>query len=269
MLKTRLITGVAYIAFIFGLIFLVPTAGYNIIMGIISCLMLFEWMRLAGITDNWQRFLWLDIFVVLLCLAAWWQPGQNFLILLAMPFWFFAFVFLVMRQMYDAKLKMLSGVEVLLGFAVIVPMYAGLVQIRELPQGQLWVLMLFVLLWSSDSFAYASGRLFGKHKLASKISPGKTLEGLFGGMVLTIVALWLYNYFVFGELAFNLMWFVLVGLLVLLAVVGDLFESYIKRMHNVKDSGNILPGHGGLLDRLDSLTAAAPIFAILSVGGML
>jgi phosphatidate cytidylyltransferase len=269
MLKTRLITGIFYIVFVFALIFILPMAAFNVAMGLISCLMLLEWMRLAGVQETWQRLLWLNIFVVLLCVAAWWQPGQNLMVTLAMPFWFSAIIFLIARQRFDTQLKMLGGVEVLLGLAVLLPMFAGLVQLRELPQGQLWVLMLFVLLWSSDSFAYAAGRLFGKHKLASKISPGKTWEGFIGGLLLTVIALWVYKLVVFKELMLEPTWFGLVALLVVLATAGDLFESYIKRSHNVKDSGNILPGHGGLLDRLDSMTAAAPIFAIFSVGGLL
>lgn len=269
MLKLRLITGILYIGFIFWLIFFLPASGFTIGVGIISCLMLFEWMRMAGIQDQWQRLIWLIFFVMLLCLSAWWQPAQTFFIGFALLFWFLAFVFLVMRQLYDTKFELFSGVEVIIAYLVLLPMFAALVQLREHPQGQLLVLMLFVLLWSSDSFAYASGRLFGTHKLASKISPGKTLEGLAGGIVLTLLAMWLYNYFVMGEMASSVLWFVLVALLVLAAVIGDLFESYIKRSHNVKDSGNILPGHGGLLDRLDSLMATAPLFAFLVARGVL
>lgn len=118
------------------------------------------------------------------------------------------------------------------------------------------VFLLFVLIWSSDSFAYFAGRLFGKHKMAPKISPKKTWEGFAGGVFFTIVL----GYFIeqhFPDLRGN--WMV-VGLLVsVFAPLGDLVESQLKRTFGVKDSGNIIPGHGGVLDRLDSFIIAAPV----------
>lgn len=118
------------------------------------------------------------------------------------------------------------------------------------------VFMLFVLIWSSDSFAYFSGRMFGKHKMAPKISPKKTWEGFIGGVVCTLVL----GFFIeqnMPEMRGN---WILVGLLVsIFAPLGDLVESQLKRTFGVKDSGNIIPGHGGVLDRLDSFIICAPI----------
>ena len=116
--------------------------------------------------------------------------------------------------------------------------------------------MLFVLIWSSDTFAYLTGKFFGKHKMAPKISPKKTWEGFAGGVVLTLIL----GFFVeqyFPELRGNWM---IVGLLVsIFAPLGDLVESQLKRSFAVKDSGNIIPGHGGVLDRLDSFIICAPV----------
>lgn len=118
------------------------------------------------------------------------------------------------------------------------------------------VFLLFVLIWSSDSFAYFTGRLFGKHKMAPKISPKKTWEGFAGGVFFTLIL----GYFIeqqFPELRGN---WIVVGLLVsVFAPLGDLVESQLKRTFGVKDSGNIIPGHGGVLDRLDSFIIAAPV----------
>ena len=118
------------------------------------------------------------------------------------------------------------------------------------------VFLLFVLIWSSDSFAYFTGRMFGKHKMAPKISPKKTWEGFAGGVFFTLVL----GFFIeqkFPELRGN--WMV-VGLLVsVFAPLGDLVESQLKRTFGVKDSGNIIPGHGGVLDRLDSFIITAPV----------
>lgn len=115
---------------------------------------------------------------------------------------------------------------------------------------------LFVLIWSSDSFAYFSGRLFGKHKMAPTISPKKTWEGFAGGVILTL----LLSYFIHTKAdTLNGNWMV-VGLLVaIFAPLGDLVESQLKRLFGVKDSGNIIPGHGGILDRLDSFIICAPV----------
>jgi len=118
------------------------------------------------------------------------------------------------------------------------------------------VFLLFVLIWSSDSFAYFTGRLFGKHKMAPKISPKKTWEGFAGGVFFTLIL----GYFIeqkFPDLRGN---WIVVGLLVsIFAPLGDLVESQLKRTFGVKDSGNIIPGHGGVLDRLDSFIIATPV----------
>ncbi|KPH11538.1 MULTISPECIES: phosphatidate cytidylyltransferase [Chryseobacterium] len=118
------------------------------------------------------------------------------------------------------------------------------------------VLFLFVLIWSSDTFAYLTGKFFGKHKMAPKISPKKTWEGYFGGVVLTLVLSYFIEHYQ-PELRGN--WMVVGFLVAAFAPLGDLVESQLKRNFGVKDSGNILPGHGGVLDRLDSFLICAPV----------
>lgn len=123
-------------------------------------------------------------------------------------------------------------------------------------QFTLEVFMLFVLIWSSDSFAYFSGRLFGKHKMAPTISPKKTWEGFAGGVILTLILGFFiekYNPNLRGN------WMVVGFLVSVFAPLGDLVESQLKRIFGVKDSGKIIPGHGGILDRLDSFIICAPV----------
>lgn len=118
------------------------------------------------------------------------------------------------------------------------------------------VLFLFILIWSSDTFAYLTGKFFGKHKMAPKISPKKTWEGYIGGVVLTLVL----SYFIeqyHSDLRGN--WMVVGFLVAAFAPLGDLVESQLKRNFGVKDSGNIIPGHGGVLDRLDSFLICVPV----------
>ena len=160
------------------------------------------------------------------------------------------------KELYFENGKLIFTVVYLalpFGFALSLPKFSTLEPEKTFT---LEVFMLFVLIWSSDTFAYLTGKFFGKHKMAPKISPKKTWEGFAGGVVLTLVL----GFFVeqyFPELRGNWM---IVGLLVsIFAPLGDLVESQLKRSFAVKDSGNIIPGHGGVLDRLDSFIICAPV----------
>jgi phosphatidate cytidylyltransferase len=135
----------------------------------------------------------------------------------------------------------------------------GLIHLHDVYGGGM-LLYLFSLVWIADIGAYFSGRKFGKHKLAPAISPGKTWEGLIGGLLANLVWI-IVVYQLSSGWGFGLSQFLLIGLATsLISVVGDLFESILKREAGVKDSGKLLPGHGGMLDRVDSVIAAAPVF---------
>lgn len=130
-------------------------------------------------------------------------------------------------------------------------------------QSPWWLMYVFALVWCADSGAYFAGRAFGKRKLAPNVSPNKSVEGLIGGLALTLVVILAVG---FGQLKLNataLAVFIALSIVTVLASVqGDLFESMVKRKAGIKDSGKILPGHGGVLDRIDSLMAAIPVFAL-------
>ncbi|HNQ13257.1 MAG TPA: phosphatidate cytidylyltransferase [Bacteroidia bacterium] len=119
----------------------------------------------------------------------------------------------------------------------------------------------FILLWMNDAGAYLSGITFGKHKLIERISPNKTIEGFIGGMLMTLISSVLIALYFLPEISIN-HWLVLAVIIVLFGTVGDLFESLLKRTLGIKDSGNIMPGHGGFLDRFDALIGAAPAYFI-------
>jgi phosphatidate cytidylyltransferase len=142
------------------------------------------------------------------------------------------------------------------GFAVLVP--AGLAMVRLEP---LVVLLVLVLVWIADSAAYFVGRAWGRRKLAPSISPGKTWEGVAGGLI--GAALYAIILAFFTDRGAWLALVVTALLLGMVSIVGDLFESAVKRQAGVKDSGSLLPGHGGILDRIDSATAALPLAALL------
>ena len=125
-----------------------------------------------------------------------------------------------------------------------------------------WLMYLFLLVWGADSGAYFVGRKFGKKKLAPKVSPNKSVEGLYGGIATTVIIMLVVQYSYLNLTALQLILFQILSVITVFAsVLGDLFESMIKRRAGIKDSGRVLPGHGGVLDRIDSLLAAAPIFA--------
>ena len=125
-----------------------------------------------------------------------------------------------------------------------------------------WLMYLFLLVWGADSGAYFVGRKFGKKKLAPKVSPNKSVEGLYGGIATTVIIMLVVEYSYLNLTALQLILFLILSVITVFAsVLGDLFESMIKRRAGIKDSGRVLPGHGGVLDRIDSLLAAAPIFA--------
>lgn len=125
-----------------------------------------------------------------------------------------------------------------------------------------WLMYLFALVWTADSGAYFTGKAFGKHKLIPDVSPNKTIEGLLGGLALTAIVIAAVAYYR-NLMGWHLLSFVVLSMVTVLAsVLGDLFESLLKRQADIKDSGTLLPGHGGVLDRIDSILAAAPIFAL-------
>ena len=135
-----------------------------------------------------------------------------------------------------------------------------MVGLKASGQGELLIAVLFALVWGADIGAYFSGKRFGTHKLMPAVSPGKTVEGLVGGLVVCLLialGVSVVLEFDYSATATLVLLAIATGLI---SVLGDLFESLFKRESGVKDSGTILPGHGGILDRIDSLTAAAPIF---------
>lgn len=220
-----------------------------------------EWARLAGMESR-QRVLYLLLIGLLLGVSALliyyrWYWGY-WLFAAASGWWLLVTLFLLNYHPERSTKPGILG-KSLFGLLVLVPAWASLVMIHGLgDQGPQLVLFLMVLIWVADSFAYFSGRRWGRVKLAPAISPGKTREGVYGALAGAVlcgfVLAWLRPH---SQLLFLLVFCVLVALI---SVVGDLFESLMKRQAGLKDSGNLLPGHGGMLDRIDSLTAASPLF---------
>jgi len=157
--------------------------------------------------------------------------------------------------LHNKVIKLLIGILVLSAGGLIV------IELKTLPSGPLWILCFMASVWAADVGAYFVGKRFGKTKLAPQVSPGKTVEGMFGGVAFMLLVYVPTLFYLFDFKAALLLLVTLV-ITTLVSVGGDLFESKMKRYSGLKDSSQILPGHGGILDRIDSLLSGAPFFAL-------
>ena len=205
------------------------------------------------------RLAWVAALAVVMAAAEYFQPAW---LLNAIPVWWLLALLLVVGYPGNARAWYRPALMALVGLLLLVPSWAAIVQLQS--NGALglagpWALMFILLwVWAADTGAYFAGRTFGKHKLAPLVSPGKTIEGLLGGVALALAVV--AGVYAAGLLDAQLWPLMLVALFTVLAsALGDLFESMVKRERGFKDSGTILPGHGGMLDRIDSVTAAMPI----------
>lgn len=232
-----------------------------------------EWAGLSSFGKLWQRSAF-ALLIALALLVMGWFVGLHLasesslndmlvkqVLIIACAWWALA---LLLAQGYPTS-AILWGhpfVRLLMGILVLVPTWLALIFLRLQPQGAWLVLMMIAVVAAADIGGYFTGRRFGKHKLAPAVSPGKTLEGFIGGLLSNILLTSAIAYFT----ATN--FWVLLAVVIptsLFSVLGDLLESMVKRQAGAKDSGTILPGHGGILDRIDSITAAAPVFALAVV----
>lgn len=272
MLKQRLITAIIMMTvFLAALVFL-PTSLFAAFMATVVLIGAWEWANLAGLSAVWQRLVYVVSMALLLGFGANYlqvaelrapvseQTGQAFKIILtiACTWWALALLW-VQTYPQSALLWRSRAVRALMGFLVLAPAWVGLVYLRAQDFGVGLILLLIATVICSDTGGYFAGRRWGKTKLAPEVSPGKTWEGVAGGVVANIILSLLVWSIWGGGLALLL---AIVIPTALVSILGDLQESMLKRHRGIKDSSGLLPGHGGLLDRVDSLTAAAPVFAL-------
>ncbi len=251
---SRVLTALLLLAAFLAAALWAPAWLWAILMAGMVGLAAFEWARLSRFPPLSARLyaMLLMVCAVLLphALEADWPAFQKGLVALAVAFWLFVAPLWLLRKWQARR----AFVRAAVGVVLLLPTWAALVYLHAHSAGMLIGVM--VVVWIADSAAYFSGRHFGRHKLAPVISPGKTWEGVAGALA----ALVLYAVAVnrMTDLPLLPVLAAVTGLLYV-SILGDLFESWIKRVSGMKDSGNLLPGHGGVLDRIDALTSALPI----------
>jgi phosphatidate cytidylyltransferase len=273
MLKQRIITAIILFVLFLAAVFTLPEMGWTVLIAVIFCLAAAEWARLSKMTTN--GVILYSAVTIILMLATLWLDNKmaTGMATEAMPLphllWYVASVLmwvlivpaLMISGWYPQNLWLMG----LVGWVVLIPTGLAMLDLRSLSPWYLLGVMFVV--WLADTAAYFSGRKFGKHKLAPSISPGKTWEGVLGALVFVTIYVaaigWgtglIKTYLIFVAVVI-ISWF-----WVALSVLGDLFESAIKRQAGVKDSGTLLPGHGGLLDRIDALTSTLPFVALVII----
>ncbi len=264
MLKKRVITACFLLPSVVLAVIFLPSPSFAIISGLIFLLAIWEWTYLAGFESKISRTLCLLLFplVILLLITILQWLGREVLeeglFLLLVAFWLFA-----LYSLYHYPKSLLFSesrvIGVISGCLVLVPAWVLLVALQY-SEPKL-VLYILALIWMADITAFFVGKRFGRHKLAPSISPGKTWEGVLGALSVSFLIIGL-GYSILQPGMSILSWVILGIISVVFSIVGDLFESSYKRIRNIKDSGTLLPGHGGMLDRIDSLTAAIPMFTI-------
>jgi phosphatidate cytidylyltransferase len=267
MLKARIITAAVLLVLITPVLFWTSSAWVDAVMLVICALGAREWSRLAGVSN--KTACWCGIACAILIAALWWVVEESTIVFIGSISLFF-WLWVVLRWLAQGVPHFFTRspwVLVILGLCILLAVWEGAHAAMHL--GPWFFISLMSVVWISDIAAYFTGRAFGRHKLAPSISPGKTWEGVIGAWVCTsLLALGLAHaeftshvphfYSLVFERAGWWGGLAVISVLVALGIVGDLFESLLKRRAGVKDSGRLLPGHGGMLDRIDALLPTLP-----------
>jgi phosphatidate cytidylyltransferase len=265
MLLKRLLTALIIAPISVVGILMLDQNGFALALALILIISSWEYCNLIQIKSLAGKALYASLVLVLTYFLTNESSSLATVLYAAAIWWIIALFYVVSYPKYSSLLSKILAIKLINGFFLFVPMAISLKAIHL--QDRTLVLFLLVLIWAADVGAYFAGRAYGKNKLCPAVSPGKTLEGVYGGIALSQLVAISYVYISIQTPSVNdfLMFCFLSLSVALVSVLGDLFESVLKRIAKVKDSGKLLPGHGGLLDRVDSLTSSAPIFFLLFI----
>ena len=234
------------------------------IIALIVCLIgAWEWSNFMMFTSKYRRFIYLVLILAGIFFAGF--ISSMLILLIAAIWWAYALGQLI-RYHKNPEPKTNKFWLGVLGVLVIVAAWVGLNVLRNTGlHGAGWLLLYLVMLWSTDTGAYLAGKFLGKHKLAPNLSPNKTIEGAIGGLVALLIVAIVGVFLLHIPSSQWVVYFLGAILLNVFSVIGDLYESMLKRKRGIKDSGNVIPGHGGILDRIDGLLASVPVFALVVI----
>lgn len=268
MLKQRVITAAILIPIVlWGILGLSTLPAFGLALGVFVVLGVFEWIRLIKFeSSSSQQYSYVALIVMsmIASLALMQSDFLFFLFLSISVAWWLVQISQLHSYTGETGVDQSKSLQHLWsGAMLLVPTWASLIFIhQDASNGPQLVLFLMILIWTADSGAYFSGRKFGKNKLMPLVSPGKTKEGAYGAFVASAIVAVIGGFWL--ELGFfQFVFFILLSMVVVVfSIGGDLLESVYKRKAEMKDSGTLLPGHGGVLDRIDSLMSASPAFAL-------
>ena len=253
MLKTRFITSIISLVILGAVLFVVPAVIAQLIITAVILIGAWEWSGFLTHAGNAARSAYVAVIAALMAAMLFVVPEMNDRLLqLACVWWFVAFLWT-----FAFPTPIPTAVRWLCGALVLVPLFVALLSLYSLAPK--YLLFSLLIVWAADMGAYFVGKQFGRVKLAPSISPGKTWEGVFGGLGMVVILSLVWAHFADLQVSVLLPFCLAVGAV---SVVGDLTVSMFKRTAGVKDSGKMFPGHGGVLDRVDSVAAAAPLFAL-------
>ena len=265
MLKARLISAAVMVPLVVAGVLYLPTEAFALVLGLIVAAGLWEWSRLVSLHGMMARLAYVAV-VVLLPGLLWQVRAETYLDLVlsvAVVWWLWALFWVSHPHIGAQPGRLTKTLKMLAGVLVMVPAWVALVVLHANENnGPLLVLIVLIMIWLADTGAFFAGRKWGRTRLAPLVSPGKTREGVYGGLLASLVFAAAAGGFYSQSYSWTLAFLVVALLAMMFSVVGDLLESLMKRQSGIKDSGSIIPGHGGILDRVDSMFAAAPMFLV-------
>ena len=264
-MKTRVLVGVVCVPLIVLLVLFAPAWLFGAVWGLVSAIAVWELLNCVRPDMPKRMIIYAAVGAILLPLIT----GLGYFVI-AERFVLWLLVFVMFGELMlsfgkEQKLSLEHVTAVLFAGFILPMLFTSMVRVDMMDNGKLLLLMVFIVAFASDSFAYFAGMFLGKHKLAPALSPKKTIEGSAGGFIGTIACMMLYGLFLKSTgMTVNFVVIAIYGFLGSLAgQLGDLSFSAIKRLHDIKDYGNLIPGHGGVLDRFDSMLFVAPVIEII------
>jgi phosphatidate cytidylyltransferase len=262
MLYQRILTAIPLAAFVVWMIFFQTGEIFFYFLLVLTLISAYEWARLSGVENRLFKLVFAAGVTLVTWVVAHYLTDYIIWLIYAAVLWWFATSYYLMSAKPKAASNTLKTDKLFVAFLVLPAAVLAMQWVHELNQGAQWLFYSLALVWVADIGAYFSGKKFGKNKLAPHISPGKTKEGLIGAVFATTIYTLIASYYFQLDTERAVLLVLLSIVLTLVSVSGDLYFSFLKREAGVKDSGNILPGHGGILDRIDSVLAAMPVFVV-------